>query len=227
MGARKRRAADRAGRPAMRSPGRPPVGRREHRQRFWWAIARGLPSEDAGVAAGVSPAWDHAGSVKAVACQPSAAPRCQGATCRSPSEKSSPSSVPKTSACARPRGGWGGPRRPSPGSCAATPRPVVGGWSIGPRPRSGTPTGVPGAPRSPSWLPTSGSGLCAAAAGGRDHAARRHGGAGPGGRVDRSAARASQGSPVGALVESGADRGPAAGRLGELPICRFACDSQR
>jgi IS30 family transposase len=56
MGARKRRAADRAGRPAMRSPGRPPVGRREHRQRFWAAIARGLASEDAGVAAGVSPA---------------------------------------------------------------------------------------------------------------------------------------------------------------------------
>jgi IS30 family transposase len=56
MGARKRRAADRAGRPAMRSPGRPPVGRREHRQRFWAAIARGLSSEDAGVAAGVSPA---------------------------------------------------------------------------------------------------------------------------------------------------------------------------
>src|ERR671910_3892658 len=56
MGARKRRAADRAGRPAMRSPGRPPVGRREHRQRFWVAIAGGLSSEDAGVAAGVSPA---------------------------------------------------------------------------------------------------------------------------------------------------------------------------
>ena len=56
MGARKRRAADRAGRPAMRSPGRPPVGRREHRQRFWVAIARGSSSENAGVAAGVSPA---------------------------------------------------------------------------------------------------------------------------------------------------------------------------
>src|SRR5688500_10654462 len=55
MGAR-RRAADRAGRPAMRSPGRPPVGRREHRERFWLAIASGLSSEDAGVAAGVSPA---------------------------------------------------------------------------------------------------------------------------------------------------------------------------
>jgi IS30 family transposase len=40
----------------MRSPGRPPVARREHRQRFWEAIARGLPSEEAAVAAGVSPA---------------------------------------------------------------------------------------------------------------------------------------------------------------------------
>jgi IS30 family transposase len=40
----------------MRSPGRPPVARREHRQRFWAAIARGLSSENAGVAAGVSPA---------------------------------------------------------------------------------------------------------------------------------------------------------------------------
>jgi DNA-binding CsgD family transcriptional regulator len=52
----KRRAADRAGRPAMRSPGRPPVGRLEHRQRFWAAIARGLSSEDAAVQAGVSAA---------------------------------------------------------------------------------------------------------------------------------------------------------------------------
>src|SRR5829696_5265901 len=52
----KRRAADRAGRPAMRSPGRPPVGRLEHRQRFWVAIARGLSSEDAAAEAGVSPA---------------------------------------------------------------------------------------------------------------------------------------------------------------------------
>jgi IS30 family transposase len=44
------------GRPAMRSPGRPPVARREHRQRFWEAIARGVTSEQAGVEAGVSPA---------------------------------------------------------------------------------------------------------------------------------------------------------------------------
>jgi transposase, IS30 family len=56
MGARRRRRSDRAGRPAMRSPGRPPVGRKEHRQRFWAAIARGLSSEDAAVEAGVSAA---------------------------------------------------------------------------------------------------------------------------------------------------------------------------
>jgi hypothetical protein len=39
----------------MRSPGRPPVGGLEHRQRFWRAIARGVASDVAGVEAGVSP----------------------------------------------------------------------------------------------------------------------------------------------------------------------------
>ena len=43
-----------SGRPAMRSPGRPPAGRREHRVRFWAAIARGLQTEDAAAEAGVS-----------------------------------------------------------------------------------------------------------------------------------------------------------------------------
>ena len=56
MEARKVRRADRALRPAMRSPGRPPGWRREHRERFWEGIAGGLSSEQAGVAAGVSPA---------------------------------------------------------------------------------------------------------------------------------------------------------------------------
>jgi hypothetical protein len=41
-------AAATTGRPAMRSPGRPPVGRREHRHRFWKAVADRLSSEDAG-----------------------------------------------------------------------------------------------------------------------------------------------------------------------------------
>ena len=45
-----------AARARMRSPGHPPGWRREHQQRFWEAIARGLSSEDAAVAAGLSPA---------------------------------------------------------------------------------------------------------------------------------------------------------------------------
>ncbi len=51
---RKVQAWERAGRPVMRSHGRPPIGRLEHRQRFWGAIARGVCSEDAAAAAGVS-----------------------------------------------------------------------------------------------------------------------------------------------------------------------------
>jgi IS30 family transposase len=50
----KSRPADRALRPPMRSPGRPPVNRREIQQRFWRKIAEGLSSEDAAIACGVS-----------------------------------------------------------------------------------------------------------------------------------------------------------------------------
>src|SRR5918994_2689171 len=56
MGTPRRRRSGLGGRAPMRSPGRPPVARREHRQRFWKAIARGLSSEDAAVSCGVSPA---------------------------------------------------------------------------------------------------------------------------------------------------------------------------
>src|SRR5512133_3574158 len=55
MAARRPRSAM-AGRLPMRSPGRPPVARREGRQRFWKAIAHGLSSEDAAVVCSVSPA---------------------------------------------------------------------------------------------------------------------------------------------------------------------------
>ena len=56
MGRPKGWAARATGRPALRSPGRPPVARREDRQRFWAAIARGVSTEDAAAVAGVSPA---------------------------------------------------------------------------------------------------------------------------------------------------------------------------
>jgi transposase, IS30 family len=59
----------------MQSPGRPLVARREDRQRFWAAIARGLTTEDAGVAAGISPAvaarwFRHSGGMPSVSQAP-------------------------------------------------------------------------------------------------------------------------------------------------------------
>lgn len=53
MSNRKRRS-NRAGRKPLRSPGRPRASRREHRKLFWIAIATGLSSERAAIAAGVS-----------------------------------------------------------------------------------------------------------------------------------------------------------------------------
>jgi transposase, IS30 family len=64
MGAQRRRSA-RAARAPMYSPGRPSVGRREERQRFWAAIAGGVSSEvaagEAGVSAAVGVRWFREG----------------------------------------------------------------------------------------------------------------------------------------------------------------------
>src|SRR3954447_25342898 len=49
-----RRRSDRALRAKLRSPGRPPVARQEHRRRFWAFIAAGWSSEDAAMKVGVS-----------------------------------------------------------------------------------------------------------------------------------------------------------------------------
>ena len=54
--AKRRRRSDRAGRGTFGAVGRPGVGRREVRQAFWQAIARGVGSEAAAVAVGVAPA---------------------------------------------------------------------------------------------------------------------------------------------------------------------------
>jgi hypothetical protein len=52
---RRSRAIDRAAAAGTRSGGRPSAGRREHRVRFWEAIARGASSENAATEAGVLP----------------------------------------------------------------------------------------------------------------------------------------------------------------------------
>src|SRR5487761_1878157 len=54
MGRQRGWAVELTGRPVMRSPGRPTAGRREHRVRFWQAIARGVSTVEAAVEAGGS-----------------------------------------------------------------------------------------------------------------------------------------------------------------------------
>lgn len=57
---RRQQLADRALRPAMRSPGRPIPARHVERE-FWRLIARGMSTEDAAVGVGVSALSRHAG----------------------------------------------------------------------------------------------------------------------------------------------------------------------
>jgi hypothetical protein len=52
----RRRRSDGAGRGKLRSPGRPPVARREDLRLFWAAIAAERSSEEAGLDVDVSPA---------------------------------------------------------------------------------------------------------------------------------------------------------------------------
>ena len=54
MGRSKGWMATQLGREPMRSPGRPPGWRREHRQEFWDLVGLGISSEEAGARAGVS-----------------------------------------------------------------------------------------------------------------------------------------------------------------------------
>jgi IS30 family transposase len=75
MGASRRQQAIRELRGQMWSPGRPSTARREDRVRFWKAIARGLPGEDAAAEAGVSSAvgtrwFRHAGGMPPITLAP-------------------------------------------------------------------------------------------------------------------------------------------------------------
>ena len=150
MGANKRRKSDRAGRPAMPSPGRPSVARREHRQRFWRAIAEGASSEDAARVVGVSPPvggrWFREGG--GMPCKSCSAVRALPVVLRARRY----CNLARTGALGfvRSHGGLVVVHRRSRANCAETPQPVVGDWSIElPRP-SGTPSGVANVRRLPS-----------------------------------------------------------------------------
>ena len=206
-------AAAATGRPAMRSPGRPPVARREHRQRFWAAIARGLSSEDAGVAAGVSPAVGSRWFREGGGMPPSRGScRIRAVTCRSLSGRRSRSAALAVMASARSPGSWAAHRRRCRGSCGATRAPGAARWSTGrdcavaPRPPGRPPEGRQ-AGVQPAAAPVCAgpagrgdprartAGRCRArwrgsGTGGTSHTARTGAGPLPGARADRRAAAA-------------------------------------
>ena len=147
MQRRKRRRSDRAGRPAMRSPGRPPATGRAEQQRFWKAIARGLSSEDAAVSCGVSPPvggrwFREGGGMPPISLAPrsarylSFAEREEIAILRA-----------QAPGCVTLPVGSGEPRRLSRESYVATRRLGAAVWRIGRRLRSGTAPDVPSARR--------------------------------------------------------------------------------
>ena len=189
----RRRVVGGAGRPRMRSPGRPPVARREHRQRFWAAIARGLSSEDAAVEAGVSPAvgvrWFREGGG-----MPSISLRPLSGRYLSFAEREEIAILQRAAVRgARDRpSAWASRRRRSRGSCAATPRPAAAGSSTGPRRRSGTPIGGRGGRRSAKLASERrAAAVRAGPARGRDRdAGRGEPVPGPDGALDRSPSRA-------------------------------------
>ena len=142
------------GRSAMKSPGKP-SHRREVERWFWREIAKGLSSEDAAAAVGVSSAagvrWfrERGGMATFLL-----GPRHRAGICASPSARRSRCCAPRARGCGRSRGGSAGRRRRSRGSCGATRRRGAASWSTGRRWRSGRPSWWRGGPRRPSSPPT-------------------------------------------------------------------------
>ena len=151
MEKRKRRRSNRAGRPAMRSPGRPRGAGRAEPHRFWKAIARGLSSEEAAVSCGVSPPvggrWFREGG----GWRRSAWRRRRLVPCPVRSGGRSQSYARRAPGCATWPVGFVEPRRLSHEHGVATRRLDAAVWRIGRRLRRGTAPDVPSGRREPSW----------------------------------------------------------------------------
>lgn len=123
------------GRSEMISPEAPKTRRSVERQ-FWKAVANGVSSEDAAVAEGGRLRSELAGSGKVAACPPSRSRILAADICPSPSGRRSRCCGLRSTGFVKSRADWAVTPRPSPGSCAAMPRPEERGLSTGPRSRS-------------------------------------------------------------------------------------------
>jgi hypothetical protein len=124
---RQKRRSDWCGRAASRSPGRPPMARRENYRRFWALIAAGRSTEDAAIDAGVSPAvggrWFR---------------RAGGMPPFHFSQSSKPLSGRYLSFAEREE-------------IAILPRPAAADWDTGPPPHNGMLIVRCAVPKQPSW----------------------------------------------------------------------------
>ena len=150
MEARKVRRADRA----MRSPGRPPVGRREHRDGFGTGLLVGCQARMLVWRLVCRLRLVRVSSARMAGWPLFLSSRFRDAICPLLSEKRSLFFTPATVGCVRSPAGWADHRRRSHVNCAATPQPVAEAWSIGPRTRSGIRIGAPGVRRLASSLRT-------------------------------------------------------------------------
>ena len=207
---RRVQAWERAGRPVMRSPGRPPVGRLEHRQRFWAAIARGVSSEAAAAEAGVSGPvgvrWFREGGgmpTVTLAAPSGTVPVVRRARGNRPAAccwlRGAGGRAPARSVAVDDLAGAATQRRDP----QRAPRVSRDDRAVACRPAGAA------AQAGQARRQRRAAALCPSPAGWRGPRTRWCRGGRPGRQVDRPAPRSPQGSPLGPLVESRADLSPA------------------
>lgn len=139
MGPASDRMMSMTGRPAMRSPGRPPA-RRDVERVFWRNIAKGMTSEDAATACGVSgpvgTRWFRdSGGMPLIELQPPS-----GRYLSFVEREDIALLTRRATECVRSPAASVGRHRRSRGSCAAMPQLVAANWSIERRLPSGRPS---------------------------------------------------------------------------------------
>ena len=150
-----KRRSDRSGRAALRSPGRPPLARRENYQQFWAAVAAGRSSEEAAIDAGVSPAVGGRWFRRAGGMPPShflrSSKPLSGRYLSFAERERSPSCGFRSMEFAPLPASSDGLLRRSRASCAGMPRHAAADWNIEPPPRNGTLIVRCAVPKQPSW----------------------------------------------------------------------------
>ena len=198
----------------MRSPGRPPVARREDRQRVLEGDRPGAVERGRRRGLWCHRRWAAGGSAKVAACHRSVWLRRRDATCRSPSARRSPSCKAQqlgVRQIARRLGRSAVDDLPGAAPQRRDPRRPAGVSShdgaVACRPACQAPEAGQARRQRRAARVRAGP-ACR-----RGRRARRHGGARSEGSRGSGAARPPQGPALGQVVESGADRQPAAGRL--------------